>query len=138
MHRHPEVAAALLEDLQQPLAAHRGEPVAAAGEHLAAVVDVDVVPAGELPLHRGIHSLVRVLDPAERLVGEHHAEAEGVVGGVALPDGDLVGRVELHGEGGEVETARAAADDRDAHCRLPLSGTWPEAMLHAKRPSTRR
>ena len=33
---------------------------------------------------------VGVLDAAERLVGEHHAEAERVVGGVALPHGDLV------------------------------------------------
>ena len=34
---------------------------------------------------------VGVADAAEGLVGEDHAEAEGVVGGVALPDGDLVG-----------------------------------------------
>ncbi len=49
-------------------------------------------------------------DPAERLVGEHHPEPEGVVGGVALPHGHLVGGVELLHQGGEVEAARASAD----------------------------
>ena len=84
---------------------------------LAPVVDVDVGPAGE-PLAIGrARPGVGVLDAAEGLVGEHDAEAERVVGGVALPHGDLVGRVELLGERGEVEAARAAADDRDLHGR---------------------
>src|SRR5690606_36484248 len=49
----PEVGAALLQQLQQPAAAHRGEAVTAGGDDLAAVVHVDVVPAGELGLHPG-------------------------------------------------------------------------------------
>ncbi len=110
-----ERLAALLEDLQEPLPAHRGEAVAPAGDDLAAVVDVDVVPAGELPLHAGIDRRVGVLDAAQRLVGEHDAEAERVVGGVPLPDGYLVARAELPGEGGEIQPARAAAHDRDPH-----------------------
>ena len=46
-----EVAAALLEDLEQPAPAHRRERVAAAGDDLALEVHVDVVPDRELALH---------------------------------------------------------------------------------------
>jgi len=53
-------------------------------------VHVDVVPAGELMPHGREDLAVGVLDAAERLVREHHPEAERVVGGVALPDRDLV------------------------------------------------
>ena len=114
-----ELAAALLEDLEQPAPAHRGEAVAAAGGDRALEVDVDVVPDRELALHRGVHLRVGVLDPAQRLVAEHHPEAERVVRGVALPHRDLV---LLPGQGGqllrqraEVEPAGPAADHCDPH-----------------------
>ena len=117
---HAQLGDALLQDLQQLLARHRREALAADGERvaLAAAVgqrDVDVGPAGEAALHPLVHDAVGALDAAEGLVGEDDAEAEGVVGGVALPDGDLVGRVERLHQRGEVEPARAAADDRDPH-----------------------
>ena len=115
MDRDAEFGAALLEDLEQPAPAHGRKAVAAAGDDLAAVVHVDVVPAGELALHLPVDAGVGVLDAAEGLVGEHHAEAEGVIGRVALPDRDLGGGQELAGQGGEVEPAWPAACDRDAH-----------------------
>ena len=104
-----------MQDLQQPPPAHRGEAVTARGDHLVAVVNVDVVPARELPRHRPVDCGVRMLDAAERLVREDDAKAERVVRRVALPHGDLVGRVELHGERREVESARPAPDHRYAH-----------------------
>ena len=115
VHPHPERSAASLQDGQQPLAAHRGETVPARGERGTAEVHVDVVPAGELAPHGGEDLLVGVLDAAEGLVGEHHPEAERVVGGVALPDGDVVPGVQLLGEGCEVQAAGPAAEDSDAH-----------------------
>src|SRR5699024_7900958 len=51
VHGDVELAAAGLHDLQQSLAGHRGETVTAGGQDLVADVDVDVIPAGELPLH---------------------------------------------------------------------------------------
>lgn len=60
-----------------------------------------------------MYGRVRLLDAAEGLVGEYDAEAEGVVGGVALPDGDGPGGIEPLEEGGGVEPAGSAADDRD-------------------------
>ncbi|AIA06421.1 hypothetical protein DC74_5976 [Streptomyces noursei] len=106
-------SAAVVQDGQQSAAAEGGETVPAGGEGAAAVHDVDVVPAHELRLQRAVDVRVGVLDAAEGLVGEDDAEAEGVVGGVALPDGDLPARVEAFEQGGGVEPAGAAAEDGD-------------------------
>ncbi len=116
MDLDPQVGAALLEDLEQSLAAERREAVAPAGDDLALEVDVDVVPARELPLHLVVDDGVGVGDAPERLVREDDAEAERVVGGVALPHADLVVGAELLGESGEVEPAWPATDDCDPHC----------------------
>ena len=114
-----ELGAAALQQSQQFLAAHRGEALAADGVLLAPEVDVDVGPAGEALGHvLGDHG-VGVADSAEGLVAEDDAEAERVACGVAFPDGDLVVRVQLLHEGGEVQSARAAADDCDFHV-VPL------------------
>src|SRR5215470_1592090 len=129
VHPHGERLAALAQDMQQPLPADRGETVAAARDHLFLVVHVDVVPARELALHGGEDLRVGVLDPAERLVGEHDAEAEGVVSRVLLPDSDLVGGSQLFGERGEVQAARAAANYRDPHARFLRSQPGPSRRL---------
>ena len=120
---HPEGGAAGLQDSQQPLAAHRGEAVPAGGKRGSAEVHVDVVPAGELAPHGREDLPVGVLDAAEGLIREHHPEAERVVGRVAFPDGDLVSGVQLLGQGREVQAARTATQDRDAHdiARMPES-----------------
>src|SRR6202034_1971284 len=115
VHGDAQLGAALLQDLQQPPPAQRGEAGPAAGDHLPLEMDVDVVPARELTLHRAVHGGVGVLDPAQRLVGKDHTEAERVVSRVALPDGDLAARVQLPGQGGEVQPAWPAAHDGDAH-----------------------
>ncbi len=60
-------------------------------------------------------SRVGVLDAAEGLVGEHHPEAERVVGRIPLPDPDLGVRTQLLGERGEIQPARPAAHHRDPH-----------------------
>ncbi len=111
-----EFMAALVQDLEESSAAQGGEPVASGGVAGAPVDDVDVVPAGEVPLQGRVDRGVGVLDAAEGLVGEDHSEAEGVVGGVAFPDGDLTVGAETFQQGGGVQTARAAADDRDGPC----------------------
>lgn len=78
---------------------------------------------------------VGVLDAAERLVGEHNAEAEGVLGRAALPDGDVAFGVEAFEQCGRVEPAGAAADDGHPHgyrpfqlgVRLPVNAAWNSA-----------
>ena len=139
---YPELRASRLQDGQQPLAAHRREAVPARGKSSRAPVHVDVVPAGELPAHPGEDLDVGVLDAAQGLVGEHHPETERVVGGVALPDRDVMPGVELPGQCREIQAARTAAQDRDTHgahsfraCRpIPSTDRMPELL----RSSTER
>ena len=73
--------------LSSALAADAAEAVAAGADLAAADVDLDVVPVVErIEDLRGASSGSAVLQVAERLVGEHDAPAEGVVGPVALDD----------------------------------------------------
>ena len=116
---HAELGGPLLQDPEQLLAAHGGEALAADRERAAVELHVDVGPARELALHPPVDGGVGRLDTAEGLVGEHHAEAERVVGGVALPHGDLVARVEPLHQRGEVQPAGPAAGDRDLHDASP-------------------
>ncbi|EPJ37289.1 hypothetical protein STAFG_5643 [Streptomyces afghaniensis 772] len=109
-----EFAAAGVEDVEEALAAEGGESVAAGGVAGVAVDDVDVVPADEVPLEGLVDLGVCVFYAAEGFVGEDHAEAEGVVGGVSFPDGDVAGGIQAFEEGGGVEAAGASADDRHA------------------------
>ncbi len=112
-----EVAAAALQDLQQPLAGDRGEHVAAGADGAAAVDDVDGAPAGEgvADLHEA--GMVGVAQRPEGLLGEHHPPAEGRVGCVALDHGDLVRRVGPLGEQREVQPGGPSPKDADAHRR---------------------
>lgn len=109
-----ECAAAVVQDLQEAAAAQCGEAVAAGGVAGVPVDDVDVVPAGEVCLQGLVDQWVGMFYAAQRLVGEDHSEAEGVVGGVAFPDGYLAGGIEAFEEDGGVQAAGAAADDGDA------------------------
>ena len=116
---HAERGGALLEHVEQRAAAQRREAVAAGGDHLAPVVDVDLGPAGELRRDRGERLGIGGLDALERLVGEDDAEAERVVGGVALVDGARRAR----GPGawrGSRSTARPGLHPRSRSSRLLL------------------
>ena len=112
---HAEFLAAPLQDVEQTLAADAAKPVAARDDLVAADVDLDVVPMAEGVEDLGGALRVGRLQVAERLVGEHHAPAEGVVCAVALDDHDLVVRVLLLHEQREVEAGRATADADDFH-----------------------
>jgi hypothetical protein len=127
-----ELLAPLAQDRQQAPPADRRETVAARSLHLALEVDVDVVPDREVLAQALEEGGVGVLDPAERLVGEDNAEAERVVGGVPLPDVDLVLRVEQLDERRQVETRGSTADDCDSQSRDSRSRnlwSFPVAVL---------
>src|SRR5262249_60521977 len=91
------------------------EAVAADAVCGPAEMDFDVVPIGEVADDGAIALAVVHLESVERLVGEHDAEAEGVVGPVALEHGDARLRPGFLREDREVEAGRAAADDVNLH-----------------------
>src|SRR4029079_19294594 len=95
------------------------EAVAADTVHRAAEVHGDVVPIGELLRDAAIARRIIFLEIIERGVGEHHAEAERVVGTIALMDRDLGLRPLFLQEDRGVETGRSAADYRDFHLPPP-------------------
>ena len=106
--------AALLQDVQQALAADAAEAVAA-GAHLPALEeDLDVIPMVErLPDHPRRAGLGH-LEIGQRLVAQHHAPAEGVEGAVALDHGDLELRMPRLHQQSEVQPRGAATDTKDA------------------------
>jgi hypothetical protein len=115
LQAHAELAAARVEDLQQALARQTAEAVARRAHTGAAVEGLDVGPGREALLDGREALRVRLLEAAQRLVGEDHAPAEGVVGAVALVDRDLGLRERLAHQDAEIEPGRAPADRGDLH-----------------------
>ena len=116
-HLDAELLGALGEDAEQPAAGDGGEAVTAGADHPAAVHDVDVRPGAELRLDPAKADRIGGADVGEGLVGEHHPEAEGVVGAVALEHRHPVRRVAEPEQDAEEQPAGAAADADDVHQR---------------------
>ena len=87
----------------------------ARGDDPIADVDVDVVPVGERGGDPGEGVGVGGAEVDHRLVGEHHAPAEGVVAAVAFEHRDVGVGTGLLQQQGDVQPGRPAADDRDLH-----------------------
>ena len=114
--------AALLEDVEQGEPRHAAEAVARATHLVALVVDRDVVPIGEFAPEALERLGVAREELLERLVREHDAEAEGVVGAVLLVDLDVPVGTLLLREQREVEPPGAATDHHDLHSSSPAQG----------------
>ena len=110
-----ELARPLLQDQQQRPARAAAETVAADPVHRAAEVHGDVVPIGEFLGDAAIARGIVFLEIIQGGIGEHHAEAEGVVGTVALVDRDVGLRPLLFQQDRRIETGRSTTDDRDLH-----------------------
>ena len=116
---HADVQAAFVQQQKQFPARKPGEPVPGRLQELALVVDVDVVPVVEAPLDRAEGRGVGLRHLLQRRIGEDDAEAEGVVGQVALEDVDLPCRVGLLEQEGGKQASRTATDDVDLQGRAP-------------------
>jgi hypothetical protein len=99
-------------------------------------MDVDVVPVRERPRDGRVGLGIGLAEVVERGVREDHAEAEGVVGAVALEHGDLVGRVGRLHEDREVEARRSPADRDDLHALILPDG--PVRNVHVPGTAARR
>ena len=111
-----ELARAVGQYLEQPLAADADEAMPRRDDRLAADANVDVVPMRAFP--RDLFARLRVVadEVVDRLVGKDHAPAKGHALGIALDEMDLVRRVaQLHRDGeGQPRGARADAFDLHA------------------------
>ena len=119
------------QDLQQGGARAAAEAVAADAVGGVAEMDLDIVPIGEMADDGAIALAVERLEIVERLVGEHHAEAEGVVRPVALEHREARRRPGLLHQDREIEAGRSAADDVDFHTclRTPRKSRGPGITL---------
>ncbi len=107
---HTQCQASVLQDVEQFLAADAAEAVAARTHAAALVEHLDVVPVVEgLTDQRGRFGIGGA-QVAQRLVGQHHAPAEGVERPVAFDHRDSQRRVAPLHQQGEIEAGRAAAD----------------------------
>ena len=129
-----ERARAPAQNLQQRPARAAAEAVAADAVGGAAEMDLDVVPVGKVADDGAIALAVVAFERVERLVGEHHAEAEGIVGPVALEHGDARLRPCLLHQDREIEPGRAAADHVNFHARLHRSRSRPRRAVPIRHP----
>ena len=131
LERYAEFAGALLQDQEQHAPRTAAKAVAADAMDGAAEVHGDVVPIGEFLGDAAVARRIVLLEIVERGIREHHAEAEGVVGAVALIYRDLGLRPLLFQEDRGIETGRSAADYRHLHQRL-RSRLWGQVRNYFK------
>ena len=112
-----EAGGPLLEELEEAAAPDAAEPVARRYDALAPDADRDVVPVREVAVDRGRAHRVVGGEVPQRLVGEDHPPAEGVVRGVALEHRDLVGGVAKLQADREVKARGPPAETGDVHGR---------------------
>ncbi len=123
-----EPACALTEQVQERHAGAAAEAVAADAVDRILEMDFDVVPVGEILRNGAVALAIVGLEGFQRLVGEHDAEAERIVGPVALEHGDPRLRPRLLHQDREIKPGRTAADDVNLHAHLltqrrPRSGS---------------
>ena len=114
-HLHTQLGGPALEYLQQFQARNATKTMATRADHAALEMDVDVVPVVKVGFDRLHHLRIGLAKTVHGLIGEHHAPAEGVVGGVALDHRDVMRRVGFLHEDGEIQTRGPAPQTHDTH-----------------------
>src|SRR5262249_27908533 len=107
--------AARLQDIEKPAAADTDEAMARGAHAPALDADLDIVPMIEGILDRVRRLQIAAPHVLHGGIGEDDAPAEGVVGAVASDDPDLVARIELLHQQGEIEAGGPAANACDSH-----------------------
>lgn len=112
---HAGLTRLALQQLYQMKPAHGGEADAVNSDRLAAVDDLDILPALQLRGDGGVGFRVVLFQELKGAVGEHNAEAERRVRRVLLDDGKVGDQPATLQENGEIETGGAGTDDTNAH-----------------------
>ena len=126
---HADLARALLEQQKHLLAPDAAEAVAARGHRLFAADDLDVIPVGEMVTDHLLADRIVAFEIRHCLIRKDHPPAEGVVGAVALVNGNVVrGVAQLH-RNCEVEPGGASAQYSDLHDSVSLLGSASEYRI---------
>ena len=123
-----QLARPLLQDQQQPLAPDAAETMAGRDGARTVLHHRHIVPIGKVITDRCGRDWIVGREIAQRLVRQHDAPAEGVVGAVALDHHDLVRGIAQLGRYGEIEPRRPSTDARDPHG--PSPNCQREARTH--------
>ncbi len=97
------------------MTADRRKVVAAGPDPLSGVAHLHRVPHDPLAADRLEAGLIGRLQPAEGRRTEDHAEAEGVIGGVALKHRDVTRRIRRLQQDRGIQPTWSSAYDRDLH-----------------------
>ncbi len=119
LETHAELATSRLQEPQELLASHAGEPVARRADTFAVDERVDVRPMTKRSDDGVVRRFVGGFEVRERLVAEDDAPPERLHRFVALVENDVVLRVRLLAKDCEVERGGAGADGGDAHQARP-------------------
>ena len=124
---HAQRARPLLQDQQQPLAPNTAETMARAVDHVALVVQGDIVPIGEMAADFACRDGVINLKIVQRFIRQHNAPAEGVIGAVAFQHRHIGLGLAQFQRNREVQPRRTAAKTDCTHRNSPLVrfGTEP-------------
>ena len=107
--------AAVLQNIEQALAAYAAKTVSARAHAAALEKHLDIIPVVEGVANQLGADRVGSLQVAQRLVRQHHAPAKGVERAVALDHRDPVRRLlQLH-EQAEIQTGGTTAKTKDVH-----------------------
>src|SRR4051794_36636151 len=93
----------------------------------ATEVHGDVIPISELLGDAAIARRIVFFEIVERRIGEYHAEAEGIIGAIALINSDLGLRPLFPEQDRRIEPGGPTTDNRDLHGRA--SGAGEEQKL---------
>ncbi len=116
---HPQRRSPPLQEPQKVEPADPGKADPVQHHPGAAVDDVDIAPAGQMRLDQRHRGRVVCRQEPQRLVRQHHAEAEGRIGRVLFhhPDAEVGARLPQPDRG--IEAGGPGAHDQDLHGTLP-------------------
>ena len=110
-----EFARTAVQEQEQLFAPDAGKSVASRYDALAAIMDSNVIPIGEVATNGLRADRIIGHEVVERIVRQHHAPTERVIRPVSLDHSDVVGGIaQLHADR-EVEARRTATEARNFH-----------------------
>ena len=109
----------LLQQLQQAQPSDGGEADAVEQDAFAAVMDRDTAPAFEFRRDGVEDRRIVLLQEFQRVLGKHHAEAEGQIRRILLDHAERQVEPARFRRSDKIKPGRPGADDHDPHVQIP-------------------